>query len=170
MQGGTLNTSWRTSSDGSSATGQINFTDSTDNDWLITGIQLEIGERSTPFEHKGFGEELARCQRYHQRINSSAANSRIATAGNGSPALSYPTTFLRTTMRSTPTIDYSTVGDFWNEGLQTGKDTVTALSLNIATTDTVTMSVTASGGNGTAQGTNLLGKNSNAYFSFDAEL
>jgi len=149
---------------------QTNHADSTSNDFYITGVQLEVGKNATDFEYRSIGEELALCQRYYQRINSTASNSRMAISGNGSPALSYPTTFLRTTMRIAPTIDYSAVGDFWNEGLQTGKDTVTAISLNIATTDTVTMSVTASGGNGTAQGTNLLGKNSNAYLSFDAEL
>ena len=139
--------------------------------WIeFTDVQIEFGKQCTEFEHRPIGEELALCQRYYQRINSTASNSRMAISGNGSPALSYPTTFLRTTMRIAPTIDYSAVGDFWNEGLQTGKDTVTAISLNIATTDTVTMSVTASGGNGTAQGTNLLGKNSNAYLAFDAEL
>jgi len=66
VQGGTLNTSWRTSSDGSSATGQINFTDSTINDWLITGIQLEVGSKATEFEHRSFGDELAKCQRYYE--------------------------------------------------------------------------------------------------------
>ena len=30
----------------------------------VTGVQLEVGEQATPFEHRSFGEELARCQRY----------------------------------------------------------------------------------------------------------
>ena len=32
--------------------------------WEITGIQLEVGDVATPFEHRSFGDELARCQRY----------------------------------------------------------------------------------------------------------
>jgi hypothetical protein len=67
VQGGTLNTSWRSAADGSSATGQVNFSDSTDNNWAITGIQLEVGEQATPFEHRSYGEELALCQRYYWR-------------------------------------------------------------------------------------------------------
>jgi len=33
--------------------------------WQITGIQLEVGDTATPFEHRSYGEELALCQRYY---------------------------------------------------------------------------------------------------------
>ena len=42
----------------------VNLADSTSNEWYITGIQLEVGDKATPFEHRSFGEELALCQRY----------------------------------------------------------------------------------------------------------
>ena len=32
--------------------------------WQITGVQLEVGEQATPFEHRSFGEELNLCRRY----------------------------------------------------------------------------------------------------------
>ncbi len=32
--------------------------------WFLTGVQLELGEQATPFEHRSFGDELQRCQRY----------------------------------------------------------------------------------------------------------
>ena len=32
----------------------------------ITGVQLEVGE-ATPFEHRSYGDELARCQRYYEK-------------------------------------------------------------------------------------------------------
>jgi len=30
----------------------------------VTGFQLEKGDKATPFEHRSYGDELARCQRY----------------------------------------------------------------------------------------------------------
>ena len=48
-------------------TGQDNFFDSTSNEFYITGIQLEVGSVATPFEHRSYGEELARCQRYYNK-------------------------------------------------------------------------------------------------------
>ena len=35
--------------------------------WMITGIQLEVGNNATDFEHRSYGEELALCQRYFQK-------------------------------------------------------------------------------------------------------
>ena len=34
----------------------------------ITGLQLEVGQQATTFEHRSFGEELERCRRYYQVI------------------------------------------------------------------------------------------------------
>ena len=34
----------------------------------LTGVQLEVGNHATSFEHRSFGEELNRCQRYYQQF------------------------------------------------------------------------------------------------------
>ena len=63
---GTLNPNvWANTASANRAVGQVNLADSTSNEWSITGVQLELGEQATPFEHKSFGDELAKCQRYY---------------------------------------------------------------------------------------------------------
>jgi hypothetical protein len=34
---------------------------------VITGVQLEIGEQATPFEHRSFADELKQCERYYEK-------------------------------------------------------------------------------------------------------
>jgi len=42
--------------------------------WQITGVQMELGEQATPFEHRSFGDELRRCQRYAYKIGGSRSD------------------------------------------------------------------------------------------------
>ena len=58
---------WDTSSGNAATSNQVNFFDSTSNDFYLTGVQFEVGERVTPFEHRSYGDELARCQRYFEK-------------------------------------------------------------------------------------------------------
>jgi len=65
---GTLATAWQAFDAADRVAGQtVNIADNTANEWMITGVQLELGEQATPFEHRSFGDELARCQRYYQK-------------------------------------------------------------------------------------------------------
>ena len=66
--GSTLPSAWASFSSTARATGQVNVFDSTSNDFFITGIQLEVGSVATDFEHRSFGDELARCQRYYHNF------------------------------------------------------------------------------------------------------
>jgi len=47
------------------ATGQTNFISTNGATFYITGVQLEVGEVATPFEHEFFGDTVAKCQRYY---------------------------------------------------------------------------------------------------------
>ena len=70
---GTQPTAWENAVDANRYAGlNVNLADSTSNEWYITGVQLEVGSGpATPFEHRSFGDELLRCQRYYWQFNQS---------------------------------------------------------------------------------------------------
>ena len=47
---------------------KTSFYDSTDREFFLTGVQMEIGSQATNFEHRSFGEELALCSRYYTDV------------------------------------------------------------------------------------------------------
>ena len=102
---GTLNTTWGSLTSANRFSGQVNAFSSTSNNIYITGVQLEVGDTATPFEHRSYGDELAKCQRYYH--SSDEADSWImafdVTSGQGY----YGTIPLSPTMRANPTIIWS---------------------------------------------------------------
>ena len=52
--------------------GQVNWL-TTNDATLITGIQFEVGDTATSFEHRSYGDELARCQRYFYNLSDNAS-------------------------------------------------------------------------------------------------
>jgi len=64
---GTLQTTWAANTNANRAAGQVNLAAATSNYWQITGVQLEVGAVSTPFEQRPYDTELTLCQRYFER-------------------------------------------------------------------------------------------------------
>ena len=83
--------------------GQVNCFDSTSNDIFITGLQMEVGDHATDFEHAFYGDELQRCKRYYQKYSS-------LTTGYGSAnGYARSTHILSPEMRDTPSITVTKV-------------------------------------------------------------
>jgi hypothetical protein len=68
---GTNNT-W-SSSNVMATSNQVNWQDSTSNNFYITGVQLEVGSNATLYEHRSFGDEFAKCERYYEKSYAYAA-------------------------------------------------------------------------------------------------
>jgi hypothetical protein len=63
-------TSWQNYSNAAFSYGHnVNMFDNTANEWLLTGVQLEIGEKATEFSHEPFETTLTKCHRYYQVVN-----------------------------------------------------------------------------------------------------
>jgi len=63
------NGTWHNTTANRISSSNVNLADSTDNELYLTGLQMEVGEQATPFEHRSFGEELGLCQRYYQQFS-----------------------------------------------------------------------------------------------------
>ena len=107
----TATTDWTTFSNTYLIGGQTaNLAGTLNATWQITGVQLEVGPQSTPFEHEPVGVTLSKCQRYFYKENYTSGSFT-----RGPHATQYETNhkfthiFHPTTMRATPTstVSYS---------------------------------------------------------------
>ena len=75
----------------------------------VTGMQLEVSDHATDFEHRSFTDELLRCQRYYWRMPFDGESSLFlygGAYGSGSGFVNYA---LPVKMRATPTFTYTAV-------------------------------------------------------------
>ena len=140
----TDNTSYGASADGKQAYGHsTTWGQATNDNFFITGIQMEVGEQATPFEHRSFGDELARCQRYFEKTYDQGTAVATATATgsigfradqSGSTAAAYGQIPLRyvVTKRATATVTFydtaGTSGHWTSAGAVDGARDVAATS------------------------------------------
>ncbi len=104
---GTLATTWEsTTTTDRVASGQVNIASSTDNEWYLTGVQLEVGtfiSSTLPdFQFEDRATSLARCQRYFTVIAPSGNYGVFGQFYSGTHARFHTT--LPTEMRSAPSI------------------------------------------------------------------
>ena len=169
---GTLATSWGSRVNANTAVGQVNLADSTDNEWYITGIQLEVGSVATPFEHRSFGEELALCQRYYFKIQADGSADSFALGSVINSTTTDHNVFFPVQMRSSPTaIETSgTAGDY---SLSSAGTATTNSSVPVFTRATVTTafyrSVVSSGLTAGNAGLHRA-VNSSAFLAWSSEL
>ena len=103
---GTVSTDWASSVTGNRFTSnQVQLTNNTNNYWAITGIQLELGSVATPFEHRSYGDELARCQRYYFKTSGYTKYGTVYSTAHSFVSLDLPVT-----MRDNPSTATATLG------------------------------------------------------------
>jgi len=169
---GTLQSAWAGTTNANLAAGHnVNIMSNTDNNWFLTGVQLEVGSVATPFEHRSFGEELALCQRYFQ-VAQSGTNAAISPICNGWQQSSSDTRGILkfSAMRVAPTIAQNTAANYFLFERNGASDLLTELSVAYSTPtscliyDDNTSSGTAGHGGG------IYTNNASAYLHLLSEL
>jgi hypothetical protein len=136
---------------------QVNVLDTIGNIFAITGVQLEVGNTPTPFEHRPFGVELSMCQRYYEKSFpyatapaqnvGSALGAAYATGQVLNQAFSTAVTFAAS-KRSAPTIT-TYAPDAASANWSTNTTTPTASTANIGDSGFALLgNVTVTAGNG----------------------
>ena len=136
----------------------IDLFDSTSNYVRITGVQLELGRTATEFDHRPYGEELALCKRYYQRMGDTNTNELTLGGYSVSGSTIYKSVQLPVEMRAVPTL--TQVGSLYSvranqPGSLSGHRGKKGFGLSFTTTGT---------------GNYLLASNANAYYVLEAEI
>ena len=172
---GTLNTSWNAQNNANRvSSSNINIASSTDNNFYVTGVQLEVGQfdsNSIPsFHFEDIGTSLSRCQRYYY-VHAEGLNKTIGAGANFSSSLLTCSVHFPTTMRSAPSLDQDTGTDYFrfsrsnNHDLFTQFTTLQRPSVNGAQLDN---NSEISGTQG--DGGSVYTYNSGAKIAFESEL
>ena len=169
---GTLPATWASVTNANRAGGlSTSFYDSTDRTFFITGVQLEVGQNATEFEHEPFERTLAKCHRYFQRYMNSdnyepTGFTGIATSGTRA----YFSGRYTVPLRSTPTMTHA---DLRIDTFSTGYNYNGTATLDGASTEkSCLFLVDLSSSNLTAGSTYHLIASTNdpQHISFDSEL
>ena len=167
---GTLPTGWASLTAANRAVGQVNLMASTNN-WYITGIQWEVGEQATPFEHRSYGDELLKCYRYCYVWNAVQGFDVFTDMNVWTSSAILGQYVLPVQMNHDPAIHFRAVGDFVFSANNADKN-ITALALNRATPREVQVFATDSD-HGFSSGVGGFLRddgNSNATVTLEAEL
>ena len=95
-----------------------NWTTTANATFDVTGVQLEVGDKATPFEHRSYGEELALCHRYFEKIYLNSYSCMLS-AENSQQAKGGVIRFSE--KRANPTITFPTIGTGSNQLAYTEK-------------------------------------------------
>ena len=170
---GTLATTWESHSNANVAVGQVNNADSTDNNWYITGVQMEIGEFDTntipSFPFESFANNFIKCQRYCQVFKTENAYGMMSPASVNSSTVANGIFTFPTYFRAIPSL--STSGSF---GLYSGDggDAVSGVVIDANSDDPSRLVCTISGSGFTDNSAAFFRaeNDSDAKMTFDAEL
>ena len=149
-----------------SATGATSLVGTSGATFYITGVQLEVGTTATPFENRMYSTELAMCQRYYYKWDTSTSNNWVAWAMAANTTNMYGHVPFPVTMRSNPSsLDYQGMG-WWLGGAVT---VFSAVAIAESGTDSCTMNFTSTGLTSQKMYAVLPNGGSN-YIAFNSEL
>jgi hypothetical protein len=154
------------------ATGSVAVVATNGATFYITGVQLEVGSVATPFERRPYGQELALCQRYYQKLQASSADSVWNTGFCEDSAILILSVPFITQMRAAPSsLEQSgTAGDYRVRRAASNHTCTSVLAFQGASTFSMWLLATVASGLTAGQAASLRAVNTNAFLAWSAEL
>ena len=173
---GTLATAFEAATNANTApSGHVNLIGTDNATWQLAGVQLEIGEVATPFEHESYAETLRKCQRYFYRVGGEIDASGAYTGAIASGVM-YGTTAATTmrpnpvTMRDAPNVTFDDAVANYTVMTSRTTNAVTAVGDNSSTVSTVRVNLTCGATSNDGDGAVLRSTRAQSTVSVDAEL
>lgn len=168
---------WSSNTSHYSDTNQVNWMDSTSNNFYLTGVQLEVGEVATPFQHEDIGTTLARCQRYYYRSptpnGGMSANETFPCVGNmdGTQTGAYMIQF-PIPMRSAPTAfeQSGTASDYSIRVTSDANGTSVPTAGGFTAENAIINLISSGAGFTSGQAAFMRAESTDAFLAFSAEL
>jgi hypothetical protein len=111
---GTLATTWQTSiTNANRYAGQVNNADSTSNNFMITGVQYEVGTSASDFEFLPHDVNFRRCQRYYY-VHASAGQA-LGIFWNYQSGVNNTIMYFPIEMRTTPSVTAASGSSYYRK-------------------------------------------------------
>ena len=172
---GIVPSTWASKSNANRAAGTTNFSGTVNNYWQITGVQLEAGPVSTPFEFEPYETTLRKCQRYFINLRSDESSTgllyfRIASGQNQSTTQAQFAIPLPVKMRTFPTLLQSATPSEFAVFANNVITSITSMGIN-SHPQVLNLTANVTSGLTSGQGSQLIvNNNRNAWLAFEAEL
>ena len=137
----------------------------------ITGVQVEVAEKATDFEHRTFADELAKCQRYFlmfkPETSTGVTHAGFFNGGGRSTTAVYGVVHFPQEMRLRPALAYSGTLTFY---FYNSSRAVNSIAVNGSTNHSCELNPTVSSISNLLGSAGWLRIQANAYITFDAEI
>ena len=178
---GTAPTAWEAQTNADRNSNNFAIGSSTDNDFAMTGVQLEVGEFSSttipPFQFESFGDNLARCQRYYQMIASGAIlatnggyNERIGGGYFHTGSSFFMLRDIPVQLRTAPSLEKVTGTNYFNIERDNGEDNCDDVAFRSSSRSTLSLKSVTNVSGTLGQGGLIYINNTAARVAVSAEL
>jgi len=135
----------------------------------VTGVQLEVGSKATPFEHESYGQTVEKCKRYYRRLSSIGGGYSTIMVGHASgPQNGTAHMPFFPEMRTGPDFDCSATSDFDVEPRD--KALTSKPTINDTSKDQIQLNFACDGNLSIGESAWLTVDINNGFVEFDAEL